>query len=515
MNDETDKSAAGGPLAVIEIGAHTARVQISQVSPQGEWETLDQVMQPVPLWRDIYRDGQISAANMRLAAEVARDYVRLLRDYGVTAAKAVVSGAVREAVNRDIFLERLHDLGGMPFGVLEEAEEIRLLFLATQEVMRGRYGLAKWNAVMCMLGPDVSQVLFLEKGHLRSNETVRLGTLRLREELGGTVSALRLRELIDPFVAAVVNSVARLSPTQKPEMFIAVGSTARALVEMGSRSPSQPVMVMSRARFEQRFAQISGMSASQIAVRYQLPDVVAQGMEPCCNMLAHFFEITAADQLIIPMVSTRDALLHDLWRERSGGEDRFLPEIISAACHLGDKFGYDAAHARTVADVAVNLFDALSELHHMTPRDRLLLRLAGLLHDIGFYISSRQHHKHSYYLLRNSELPGISPAEQEIVALVARYHRRAAPRSSHPEFMVQPPDVRVRVTKLAALLRLADALDRSHRQQVRDVRVAFRENRLVVAAPGSGDLTLERLGLDRKADLFKEVYGLKVVLENA
>ncbi len=506
---------AEGPLAVIEIGAHTARLQISQVDADGAWESLEEVLLPMPLGHDIYRNGQISAAHTRLTGEVVRDFMKVLREYGVKTWKMVVTGAVHEAANLDLLLERVRDISGVRPELLEESEEVRLLFLAIQDVLQGRHGLENRNAVMCMIGPDISQVLFLEKGHLRNNETVRLGTLRLREDLGGHVSASRLRELIDPFVAAVVNSVARLSPKQKPEMFIAVGSAPRALVEMDSRSPRQPVMVMSRRAFETRFNQIAGTSPSQLAARHQLPDYVAESLEPCCNMLGHFFEITAADRLIVPMISTRDALLHDLWRERTGQPDRFLPEIFSAAVHLGEKFGFDGAHARAVAGLAGQLFDALTDLHHMTPRDRLLLELSGLLHDVGFFISSRQHHKHSYYLIRNSELPGVSPREQELIALISRYHRRATPRASHLEYMAQPPAGRVLVTKLAALLRLADALDRSHRQRIRTIRVDQQEDRLVLTASAPGDLTLERLGLDRKADLLKDVYGLKAVLEEA
>ncbi len=501
-----------GPLAVVDIGVHTARLQISQLLPDGAFQTLENVSQPLPLGADVYRNSQISAANARLVAAILQDYARLMQDYGVTVMKAVVTGAMREVQNVEVFLDRVRQVSGVKLEVLDEPEEIRLVFLAIKDSLNGRFGVNQRNAAVCMIGPDISQILFLERGHLCSNDTVRLGTLRIKEELGGPVSGSRLRELIDPFVMAVVNGIARVADVAKPELFIAVGSAVRALVELGRRGPAQSVMTLSRQRFRQRFDLVAGVPVAQLAARYQLTDAVASSLEPCSNMLEHFFEITAADRLIVPMISTRDALMQDLVRTRTGGVDAFLPEILSAAEHLGGKFSYDRRHARAVADLALQLFDALPDLHGLGPRARLLLELASLLHDTGFFVSSRQHHKHSYYLIRNSELPGISPEEQEVLALIARYHRRATPRAAHLEYMAQPPDRRLLVSKLAALLRVADALDRSHTQRIKGLRVDQDDDHIRLSAADYGDVTLERFGLERKADLFREVFGLKVVL---
>jgi len=501
-----------GPLAVIDVNVHAARLQISQLTPKGTLDTLEEVAQPLPLGADIYRDGNISAANMRLVGEILRDFGGLLREYGVTRQKAVITGVLREAANREILLDRVRQISGVHLDVLEEPEEIRCIFLAVKDAVRGHYGLGHRNAIMCVIGPDVSQILFLENGHLTTNETVRLGTLRLREDLGAPVSAVRLREMIDPFIAAVVSGIARMSAGAKPELFIAVGSAVRALVSIGGRGRRQKVTTISRARFRQLLELISGKTVAQLVTRYSISDAVAQSLESGCNMLEHFFDITAADHLIVPMVSTRDALLQDLVRESTIGTDSFLPEVISSAEHLGDKYSYDLRHARAVAGLALQLFDALASLHGLNLRHRLLLELAGLLHDTGFYVSSRQHHKHSYYLIRNAELPGVSPAEQELVALVSRYHRRATPRPTHLEYMAQSPENRVLVSKLAALLRIADALDRSHTEKVKAIDVVIKENRLLLTARGPHDLTLERLGMENKADLFAELFGLKVVL---
>lgn len=501
-----------GPLAVIDVGVHIIRLQISQFKADGALDTLENLSQPVPLGPDIYGPNQISAANARLVGEILRDYAKLMKDYGVKKQKAVVTGSVREATNLDIFLHRVLQISGVQLEVLEETEEIRLIFTAVKEALEGKFDIDKKSTVICMIGADVSQILFLERGHLHVAETVRLGTHRLRHELGATVSPQKLREMIDPFVAAVVTGITRFSLHARPEVFIATGSAVRALVELGAQSARQDVVSMSRRRFSQRFEHIAGQPVAQLTARYQVPDTIAMSLEPCCNMLNHFFEATAADKLIVPMISTRDALLQNFLREITGEADTFIPEIVCAAENLGEKFGYDPKHARNVADLAVGFFDELQELHGLEPRHRLLLELAAILHDVGFFVSSRQHHKHSYYLIRNSELAGIAPQEQELLAMVARYHRRATPKPAHLEYMALPPPQRVLVSKMAALLRLADALDRSHMERIRLLGAVVKEDRLVIQVKGPDDLTLERLGMKRKADLFEELFGLGVVL---
>jgi exopolyphosphatase/guanosine-5'-triphosphate,3'-diphosphate pyrophosphatase len=254
---------------------------------------------------------------------------------------------------------------------------------------------------------------------------------------------------------------------------------------------------------------------ADLVTEYKFSDIVAQSLEPCCHMIEHLFEITDAQHMIVPMINTRDALIDDLLRDIAGEDDPFIPEIISAAESMGERYCYDAVHARKVADLALHLFDDLSQLHGLPQRCRVLLEVAALLHDVGYFISSKAHHKHSYYLVLNTELPGISSYEQRLIATAVRYHRRSLPKTSHLEYTSLAPDARVTVSKLAAFLRLADALDRAHVSKIRSLRVTFGEDRILLNAVGPEDLTLESWAVEHKADMFREVLGVDVVLSGA
>jgi exopolyphosphatase/guanosine-5'-triphosphate,3'-diphosphate pyrophosphatase len=177
---------------------------------------------------------------------------------------------------------------------------------------------------------------------------------------------------------------------------------------------------------------------------------------------------------------------------------------------LGRKFHFDEAHSTHVADLCLQIYDQTEAWHGLDARYRLLLEVAALLHEVGLVVSTRNHHKHSMYLIINSELFGLGRKDLELVALIARYHRRAAPKPTHPIYSELDRETRILVSKLAAILRVADSLDRMHDQHIRRLHCRRRDDRLVLEIADVEDLTLENMALKQKGGLFEMVYGCEV-----
>src|SRR4030095_1085152 len=173
------------------------------------------------------------------------------------------------------------------------------------------------------------------------------------------------------------------------------------------------------------------------------------------------------------------------------------------------------ARAKRVAELSVRLFEDLKKEHGLGERERLLLEVAALLHDIGNYVNLRGHHKHTQYLLSVSEVFGLSQDDMAVVGNVARYHRRASPQKSHLPYMALDRETRVEVNKMAALLRLANALDADHLQKVKDVRVVPEETDWILEVEGAGDMTMERLAATARADFMTEVFGRRLTFREA
>jgi exopolyphosphatase/guanosine-5'-triphosphate,3'-diphosphate pyrophosphatase len=182
---------------------------------------------------------------------------------------------------------------------------------------------------------------------------------------------------------------------------------------------------------------------------------------------------------------------------------------------LGRRYEIDFAHARHVADLSTRLFRQLQALHRLPGRYELILHLAALLHEVGLFVSSRSYHKHTLYLLRNSELFGLSQQDMGLVALVARYHRRSSPMPSHEGYWGLSRERRTAVSKLAAMMRVALALDESRSQRISSIECERRAGRLVLATPDADDLSLEQMALKHNVALFEETFGMQVFLRRS
>jgi exopolyphosphatase/guanosine-5'-triphosphate,3'-diphosphate pyrophosphatase len=193
-------------------------------------------------------------------------------------------------------------------------------------------------------------------------------------------------------------------------------------------------------------------------------------------------------------------------------EPLYHTQVISSAKLFGRKYEYNTQHSMTVARFALNLFDSTKRLHKLGSNERTLLEVAGLLHDVGYYVSMKDHHKHSYYLIKASPIIGLNDSQRAIVATVARYHTRAAPRPTHKEYKELSPAERRIVIRLAPLLRLAEALDREHAGKVQWIHITVGMKKMTLQLKGRGDLLLERWALARNSERFETVYKRKVVI---
>jgi exopolyphosphatase/guanosine-5'-triphosphate,3'-diphosphate pyrophosphatase len=223
------------------------------------------------------------------------------------------------------------------------------------------------------------------------------------------------------------------------------------------------------------------------------------------------------DSIVVPHESMRDGLVLHMARSiREGSTVLFPEQTIAAAINLARKYQADEKHGLHVAALARIIFQATRSQHQMGEREQLLLEVASIVHDIGTYVAARGHHRHSYYLLVNSEVFGLSRTDLEIVANLARYHRREGPQSDHPAYASLPRAARLTVNRLAGILRVADALDKGHIQRVQQPRVTVVGDELRIEVGPGEDLALERLALESKGVLFEEVFGLKpAVVETA
>lgn len=511
---QPDAASAKRTAAVIDVGSTAIRMEIAELSPDGGIRTLESLQQPVQLGRDTFTSGRIRQSTIEECVKILKGFRRVMAEYGVTEPaqmRAVATSSVREAANRETFLDRVYMATRISVEAIDEAEETRLTYMAVQELLEQDPALKSGDALVVEVGGGDTELLLVQDGFVTYSNTFRLGTLRMRETLGTQqASPQRAAATLLKQIQLSVDQIKRSVPVARAPRMVALSGDARFAASQLSSNWSEARLARIDPKAFAAFARkVAGMSTDDLVRQYRLNYPEAEALGPALLSFAQLARVFSVDELIVPKTSLRHGLLKEAI-SGSAWTPEFMAQVEHSAIALGVKYAFDERHARQVTELSTRLYRALQADHMLPARYELILRVAALLHEIGLYVNNRSHHKHSMYLIMNSDLFGMSHEDMRVIAMIARYHRRATPQPYHEGFAGLSRDARLAVSKLAAILRVADALDRNHMQQVRDIRCTREEGRFVVWVRDVEDLTLERIALKEKGSLFEEVYGLSV-----
>lgn len=520
VNQESG-GAGGSPrlFAVIDVGATAVRMEIAELTGGSDIRTIEQLYHAVHLGKDSFTLGRIQQSTIEECVTVLKNYRRVLEEYGITSAsqiRAVATSSVREASNRDNFLDRIYIATGINLEIIEETEETRLTFLAVQDILARQPDLRKGDVLVFELGGGDSELLLVQDGFVTFSNTYRLGALRMRETLDARHTPThRLVETFARHIQLTVDQIHRSVPVDKTPYMIAISGDARfAASHLFERWPEEQIARIDPKQFAAFARKVGSLTVDELVKKYRIGFQEAETIGPALLGYTQVIKVFGVEKVIVPKSSLR----HGLLREAigfGGWNEALESQVIHSAITLGHKYGFDERHGVHVSELSVRLFRALQADHQLGPRHERLLRIAGLLHDVGLFINNRSHHKHSMYIILNSDLFGLSRMEMQLIALIARYHRRAAPQPYHEVYATLDRDQRMIVSKLAAILRVADALDRNHMQQVRELSFRRARGDLTIFVHEVQDLSLEKVAMKEKGHMFEEVYGLKVNLEIA
>ncbi len=519
---EPDRQEGGtGPayrvVAVIEVGTTSIRMVVAQVRPDGTCEPLEQLQQAVSLGRDAFTQGVIGPETTEECVGVLRRFRQVLEPYRLRAPEdvvAVATSAVREAVNRDTFLDRLYIATGIRVEAIDEAEVSRYTYLAIRPLLAGSRVLSRGNTVAVEVGGGSTEVLVLRGGEVESSQTHRLGSLRVRRLLDAErVPTSRLLRVMDSEIRRAVNRIRGQAGADGLFHMLVLGGEARFLAARTAeaRGSRRGVRRVALAELEALCDEVLALDVDRVVRQYRLSYPDAETLGPALLILLHLARAFGVRSLHVGFPTLRDGVVAELAAPGPWSDD-FRQQILHSARELARRYRVDLGHGERTAALAQQLFGALRAEHKLEARYELLLAVAALLHDVGLFISNRSHHKHSMYLIENSDLFGLGARDIALVAQVARYHRRALPKPTHAAFMALGREQRVAVKKLAALLRVADALDRGRLRAGAGLQVTVERGAVTLTADAPGDLAVEQYALRQKGPLFEQVYGMPVVL---
>jgi exopolyphosphatase/guanosine-5'-triphosphate,3'-diphosphate pyrophosphatase len=496
-------------MAVIDMGSNSFRLVVFEYEPTGWWSLVDEIREPTRVSAGMGDSGRLRSEPMKRALRTATVFANFLHASGVERVDAVATSAIRDASNRDELLARIHDRTGLEVRTISGAEEAwyGYLAIANSTTLADGFGLD--------IGGGSVQLMQVADRRLAEAESVRLGAVRVSEShLPGDDTSSKQIKSLRKHVARTLSELEWWTADDEPRL-AGLGGTIRNLATAAQKRLDLTDLdvqgfVLTRDALGELIEQLASRPASKRgAVRGVKPDrgdVILGGAVVLDAAMAHggFSEIEVTE------AGLREGILFE-----SMLEDRdppLLDDVRRASVeNLEHRYNGDIAHVQHVARLSLEAFDALADagLHHLGPPDREVLWAACILHDIGTAIDYDDHHRHSHYLILNSGLPGYSPRELELIALIARWHRKGEPDPSKLGDLERTGDAQ-RLRVLCGVVRLAEQLERSRDQSVASVAIKRGKKgvRLVATTRGAGgDPGVAVWAAQRGSDLLAEAIG--------
>ena len=517
---DASRSANTFPLAVIELGTSAIRMAVGESDGSSNVRVLEQLVRGVSLGKDTFTQGEIQRKTLQEVIRVLKSYRRKLKEYQCSNPKhirIVATSAVREATNRMEVLDRIYTATGLTVELIDDAEIARVTYLGVRPLLQNDPTLTEAMTVVAEVGGGNTEVLVLKGKDIVHSQPYRLGSLRLQQMI---IQSQTTRNHMGSMLIGQINRTLEplldIVPRGRDMEYVALGGDMRfAAKVLGIGLQKAGLSRIEVDDLEKLTTRLLSLTVDRIIRKYHIELSQAETLVPALLANLRLAQMLGCSQILITGLNLRDALLQGMLRTNDWSAD-FCEQIVNSAVELARKFHVDLHHARHVADLARTLYRALQSEHRMDARCETLLYVASLLHEIGLFVGLSGYHKHSQYLITHSELFGLNEQDQHLVAMIARYHRRAAPKPTHEIFARLDRDNRVIVSRLAGILRVAVALDHTGSQRVRDIECTIERHRLVVTVTNSaGDLSLERLELRQKASLLEDTFGLSVLLREA
>lgn len=502
-------------IAVIDIGTNSIHMVLAEAEPDGFYKVLDRFKDMTRLGDGTFSQRRLSAASMDRGIEVLKNLTTLARNKGFDRILMAATSAVREARNGGQFIEEVSTQTGVRIKVVTGQEEARLIYLGVRQSM----DLTDRPTLLLDVGGGSVELIAGTRDRLLHAASLKLGAIRLKDQFlpKAPPTKSQFRAMQDVIAKEMRAALREFGQTEFDRIVASSGMAANLAEIIYLERTGRPIPQINLATITSKEigAVEQALVTSDVDTRLTIPGLDPRRVDTllaatavirqCAKAIGHK-EVTISDRAM------RDGLVYDFIQTNQEGLriEQEIPNIrLRNVVALARRCRYPKTHSHHVARLATSLFDQTHSLHGMADREREWLEYAALLHDVGYVINPRQHHKHSYYLITNSDLAGFTAEEIDMIANIARYHRRALPGSQHLPYKAMSQPRRRQLEMLSAMLRIADGLDRSHFSIIQSIHVTL-GRKATLALRVSGDSELEVWTAQARADLFEKVFGREV-----
>lgn len=495
----------------IVVGSQEVSLKIYEISSKTGIRQIDYVNQYLDVNKDIYMFGKIGVAQVEAICETLLHFKEKLAEYNVKAVECMGTSAIRSATNREMVIHQIKLRTGFELHNLSNSELRFLMYKGITLKKEDFNKIIEKNTAVLDIGASSLQISLFDKQVLNVTQNIKIGTLRT-ENIFSKVeqNSLEYFTSLEEYIEYELNTFRSIYLKEKAiKNVIVIGDSSVNWNKIAPELNITDYLTQEQVRY--LYKKLRKATTKQIAMEYGVSYEVARYMLPSVIIYKNFLEQSKAETIWMTKTNLCDGMVVD-YAER---EKKILPvhdfdqDIVAAAKNFAKRYRYNKTHTTFIKDIALNIFDHTKRYHGFGKRERLLLELSCLLHECGKFINMNEPGANSYQLIMSTEIIGLSHRERNLVANIVRYNTTELPAYDEQD-SYEPSDYLL-IAKLTAILRLANVLDRSHKQKLQDCTIIRKGNELIITGTPREDMTLEASLIGEKADFFEEIYGIKPI----
>lgn len=503
-------------FAAIDVGSFEISLKIVEFSGKNASRVIEHIRKRIDLGGDTYVTGKINAERLDELCRTLKEFFGIMKTYKVSDYKAYGTSAIREAENSKIILDQIEQRTGIKIDVLSNSEQRFLHYKAIAFTGESFQNVIKEGTAIVDIGGGSIQISLFDKDMLVSTQNIKLGALRVQEWLQQmNIKSSQMESLVDEIASSQLNTYKKLYLKDSQIKTLIVVDDYLSLWIAGKTRESGREAMVTMEEYEKFLGMLRNMPMQEVAKKLSISEDAANLTAVSACIVNRLMKLMNAERIWAPGVGLCDGIAYE-YAEKNKimlCDHDFEKDIVACALNISKRYMGSRKRAETLESITMTIFDSMKKVHGLGNRERFYLRIAAILHDCGKYISMMDIGENSYHIIMATEIIGLSHAEREIVANVVRYNHSPFVYYNSMQSKGMTEEAYLTIAKLTAILKVANGLDRSHKQKLKGVRATLKDEELILTLDSQEDIVLEKGMFAKRANFFREVYNIQPVIK--
>ena len=507
---------ANNIISIIKIGSNMLNLKITQ-KLNNKIEVLEEIEHPVGIGKDTFSKGKISFEKINKICEIVNKFIDIAKDYNINKDKIIIvaTSAIRESSNKEFLLDQLRIKSGVTLDIIDDSEEKLHNYKNIYRTIEKFPKLKKETSLIAYISSGSLGVALYQNEKIIFTQNILIGSLKLNEILSELKpNSEKYYIMINDYLNNFIITLKKFLPTKDINNFIITGRNMKFIAKECKATINDNTYIISRKEFINFYDIVKENSSYELIKTYNIREDKSQILLPSIGIYKILLDLTSANHIIFPPLEFIDSIIYDELYESEKNilVKKIYNSTIETSRKIGEKYLYNEEHASFVENLSLKIFDKLKDIHFFSEKDRIFLQVASILHDVGKFINIKNHYEHSYNIIKNTDIIGLSISDMNIIANIVYYHSQDFPNINKGNLKNLEIYDKIVIAKLLAILRISDSLDKSHKQNFKNFKLDYKNSELNITVKTNENTSIDEWNFNKRKEFTMEVFGIKINL---